>query len=235
MSTTTAWKHLVRKPKSSYKQLFVKDRWVAARTLYGHTVGEGARTRSPLITHCLWRWYWKQSRTANPVRRKYKKIGSANKLLLKRVFGSNAPETLSRRRFRRPVFRTCPDVHKGNRAVSVKYRGESTQMGYLSVVLPKLVHIALFVWAVSMAPQDQWTKLPEQLNRKIDLHQAEHVLKLVHNGKFEGNASHVSHYYTSKLYPDCEIGIDSRLYQKTLFVDSVVVRKLDKKDKKPVE
>jgi len=43
MTTLTAWKYLVRKPKSSYKQLFVKDRWVAARTLYGQTVGEDAR------------------------------------------------------------------------------------------------------------------------------------------------------------------------------------------------
>ena len=44
MSTSTTWKYLVRKPKSVYKQLFVKERWVAARTLYGQTVGEDART-----------------------------------------------------------------------------------------------------------------------------------------------------------------------------------------------
>jgi len=44
MAVTTTWKHLVRKPKSAYKQLFVKDRWVAARTIYGQTVGEDART-----------------------------------------------------------------------------------------------------------------------------------------------------------------------------------------------
>lgn len=44
MKTETTWKHLTRKPKSSYKQLFVKDRWVAARTLYGQTLGEDART-----------------------------------------------------------------------------------------------------------------------------------------------------------------------------------------------
>jgi hypothetical protein len=44
MTIATTWKHLVRKPKSSYAQLFVKDRWVAARTLYGQTVGEDART-----------------------------------------------------------------------------------------------------------------------------------------------------------------------------------------------
>jgi len=44
MDTSTTWKYLARKPKSAYKQLFVKDRWVAARTLYGQTVGEDART-----------------------------------------------------------------------------------------------------------------------------------------------------------------------------------------------
>src|ERR1035438_9686201 len=38
------WNYLTRKPKSAYKQLFVKDRWVAARTLYGQTLGEEART-----------------------------------------------------------------------------------------------------------------------------------------------------------------------------------------------
>lgn len=30
-----AYKFLARKPRSVYRQLFVKDRWVAARTLYG--------------------------------------------------------------------------------------------------------------------------------------------------------------------------------------------------------
>ena len=44
MSTSRIWKYLTRKPKSVYKQLFVRDRWVAARTLYGQTVGEDART-----------------------------------------------------------------------------------------------------------------------------------------------------------------------------------------------
>jgi hypothetical protein len=44
METVAEWKYLARKPKSTYKQLFVKDRWVAARTLYGQSVGEGART-----------------------------------------------------------------------------------------------------------------------------------------------------------------------------------------------
>jgi hypothetical protein len=44
MNTHKNWKYLARKPKSVYKQLFVKDRWVAARTLYGQTLGEEART-----------------------------------------------------------------------------------------------------------------------------------------------------------------------------------------------
>ena len=29
------YKYLMRKPKSVYKQLFVKERWISARTLYG--------------------------------------------------------------------------------------------------------------------------------------------------------------------------------------------------------
>ena len=44
MTSTNAWKYLVPKPKSNYRQLFVKDRWIAARTLYGQTVGQDART-----------------------------------------------------------------------------------------------------------------------------------------------------------------------------------------------
>ena len=32
---TLKYKYLVRKPGSSYRQLFVRDRWVRARTLYG--------------------------------------------------------------------------------------------------------------------------------------------------------------------------------------------------------
>jgi uncharacterized protein (DUF433 family) len=36
----TAYKYLVRKPKSVYRQLFIKDRWIAARTLYGQYVNE---------------------------------------------------------------------------------------------------------------------------------------------------------------------------------------------------
>src|ERR1700736_4941986 len=36
MSTTADhYKYLGRKPKSVYKQLFIKDRWISARTLYG--------------------------------------------------------------------------------------------------------------------------------------------------------------------------------------------------------
>jgi hypothetical protein len=48
MSTPNPYKYLVRKPKSVYKQLFIKDRWVAARTLYGQSVGEDARTPEQL-------------------------------------------------------------------------------------------------------------------------------------------------------------------------------------------
>jgi hypothetical protein len=44
VNSDKAWKYLARKPKSVYKQLFVKDRWVAARTLYGQTLGEEARS-----------------------------------------------------------------------------------------------------------------------------------------------------------------------------------------------
>src|SRR5713101_9182366 len=43
MSTTpNNYKYLTRKPKSVYKQLFIKDRWIAARTLYGKYVSEEA-------------------------------------------------------------------------------------------------------------------------------------------------------------------------------------------------
>ena len=48
MSTPTPYTYLVRKPKSAYKQLFIKDRWVAACTLYGQSVGEDARTPEQL-------------------------------------------------------------------------------------------------------------------------------------------------------------------------------------------
>ena len=34
------WKHLERKPGSLYRQLFIKDRGIAARTLYGQFVSE---------------------------------------------------------------------------------------------------------------------------------------------------------------------------------------------------
>ena len=41
MSTSPAtYKYLARKPKSVYKQLFIKERWVSARTLYGLYVNE---------------------------------------------------------------------------------------------------------------------------------------------------------------------------------------------------
>ena len=39
-----AYQYLVRKPKSVYKQLFIKERWVSARTLYGMY----ARAESPM-------------------------------------------------------------------------------------------------------------------------------------------------------------------------------------------
>ena len=36
MSTNShPYKYLARKPKSVYKQLFIKERWISARTLYG--------------------------------------------------------------------------------------------------------------------------------------------------------------------------------------------------------
>jgi uncharacterized protein (DUF433 family) len=37
---STPYKYLARKPNSLYKQLFVRDRWVSARTLYGKYVRE---------------------------------------------------------------------------------------------------------------------------------------------------------------------------------------------------
>jgi uncharacterized protein (DUF433 family) len=39
-----AYKYLAPKPKSVYKQLFIKERWIAARTLYGMC----AREESPM-------------------------------------------------------------------------------------------------------------------------------------------------------------------------------------------
>lgn len=39
-----SFNYLVRKPKSVYKQLFIKDRWIAARTVYG----KYAREESPM-------------------------------------------------------------------------------------------------------------------------------------------------------------------------------------------
>jgi uncharacterized protein (DUF433 family) len=45
MSTNSkTYKYLVRKPKSVYKQLFIKERWISARTLYGMY----AREESPM-------------------------------------------------------------------------------------------------------------------------------------------------------------------------------------------
>jgi uncharacterized protein (DUF433 family) len=39
-SNPKAFHYLARKPKSVYKQLFIKDRWISARTLYGMYVNE---------------------------------------------------------------------------------------------------------------------------------------------------------------------------------------------------
>jgi|SRR5579884_1222230 len=45
MSTNSnTYKYLVCKPKSVYRQLFIKERWIAARTLYGMY----AREESPM-------------------------------------------------------------------------------------------------------------------------------------------------------------------------------------------
>ena len=41
MSTNSKiYKYLMRKPKSVYKQLFIAERWISARTLYGMYVRE---------------------------------------------------------------------------------------------------------------------------------------------------------------------------------------------------
>jgi len=40
----TTYQYLTRKPKSLYRQLFIRDRWIAARTLYGLSVGEDGMT-----------------------------------------------------------------------------------------------------------------------------------------------------------------------------------------------
>jgi uncharacterized protein (DUF433 family) len=41
MSTNPpTWKYLTRKPGSAYRQLFVRDRWIRARTLYGMYMNE---------------------------------------------------------------------------------------------------------------------------------------------------------------------------------------------------
>lgn len=38
--STNSYEYLAAKPKSAYKQLFIKQRWIAARTLYGKYVRE---------------------------------------------------------------------------------------------------------------------------------------------------------------------------------------------------
>jgi len=53
-TTTTHYKYLERKPNSLYRQLFIKDRWIAARTLYGMSVGEDAMTPEQIAAdYCL--------------------------------------------------------------------------------------------------------------------------------------------------------------------------------------
>ena len=45
----TTWKHLERRPQSSYKQLFIKGKRLPARTIYGQYVNdEGPRTAEEL-------------------------------------------------------------------------------------------------------------------------------------------------------------------------------------------
>jgi uncharacterized protein (DUF433 family) len=47
MSTASNhYRYLARKPKSHYKQLFIKDRWISARTIYGMYVN-GSSPRTP--------------------------------------------------------------------------------------------------------------------------------------------------------------------------------------------
>lgn len=40
----TTYQYLSRKPSSLYRQLFIKDRWIVARTLYGMSLSEDAMT-----------------------------------------------------------------------------------------------------------------------------------------------------------------------------------------------
>ena len=80
MTTLTTWKHLARKPKSSYTQLFAKDHWVAARVYstakrIGNT--RSCRKRLQPITACRWKSFWKLSRTVNRIHRRFLRIGSA--------------------------------------------------------------------------------------------------------------------------------------------------------------
>jgi uncharacterized protein (DUF433 family) len=52
MSTASLrYQYLARKPKSFYRQLFIKDRWISARTLYGlHVNEEQAMTVEEIAT-----------------------------------------------------------------------------------------------------------------------------------------------------------------------------------------
>jgi uncharacterized protein (DUF433 family) len=48
MNTSNGYQHLERRPGSKYKQLFVKGKKIRADVLYGHTLGEDARTAEEL-------------------------------------------------------------------------------------------------------------------------------------------------------------------------------------------
>ena len=48
--STPQYQYLTRKPKSNYKQLYVRDKWIAARTIYGQYVNdEEPRTIEQLV------------------------------------------------------------------------------------------------------------------------------------------------------------------------------------------
>ena len=80
MELISEWKYLVRKPKSNYQQLFVKDRWVAA-THFTDRLWEKAHelhTNWPRITGYHWKPCSKRSLIVNLAPRRFKRIGSAN-------------------------------------------------------------------------------------------------------------------------------------------------------------
>ncbi|HLW64014.1 MAG TPA: hypothetical protein VKS79_01765 [Gemmataceae bacterium] len=53
MSESSRYKYLAPKPKSAYRQLFVKDKWISARTLYGkYAREENPRTPEEIARDC---------------------------------------------------------------------------------------------------------------------------------------------------------------------------------------